>query len=325
MKKRQIKTGVVHPPVCLKGRPGACKRCAEPARLLLESYKREGTINHIEGKNLPSKRAIATLSTDLLRLLFPGFYDEKLMHASEFEREIPVLLHSVCRRLGEEIEKSLRFMPECPVVKNLPPLANAIAAQFLRSLPNVREVLRTDAEAAFQGDPAAFSSDEVILAYPFMEAVAIQRMAHMLYVRRVPLVPRMMTEWAHSRTGIDIHPGAEIGDHFYIDHGTGTVIGETVRIGNYVKLYQNVGLVARSLSGGHALAGKRRHPTLEDRVTIYSGVTIMGGDTVVGAESTVGAGVFLDHSVPANSLVVSEQARILVLPKNSHSAADYQI
>jgi serine O-acetyltransferase len=185
-------------------------------------------------------------------------------------------------------------------------------------------VLQTDVEAAFQGDPASVATDEIILAYPFVEAVAVQRLAHILYGKGVPLVPRIMTEWAHSRTGIDIHPGAEIGSHFYIDHGTGTVIGETSRIGSRVKIYQGVGLIARSLSGGRALHGKRRHPTLEDGVTVYSGATIMGGDTVVGAGSTIGAGVFLNRSVPANSLVLNEEARIIVLQKRS-DLADYQI
>jgi len=206
----------------------------------------------------------------------------------------------------------------------VPGLAGAITAEFLSAIPAVREVLQTDVEAAFQGDPASVATDEVILAYPFVEAVAVQRLAHILYAKGVPLVPRIMTEYAHSRTGIDIHPGAEIGAHFYIDHGTGTVIGETSRIGSHVKIYQSVGLIARSLSGGRALHGKRRHPTLEDHVTVYAGATIMGGDTVVGAGSTIGASVFLNRSVPANSLVINEEARIIVLPKRS-DLADYQI
>jgi serine O-acetyltransferase len=233
-------------------------------------------------------------------------------------------MHSVCQRLRDEITKSLRCSPSCPALPAVPALAGVITAEFLRSLPGVREVLQTDVEAAFQGDPASVATDEIILAYPFVEAVAVQRMAHILYAKGVPLVPRIMTEYAHSRTGIDIHPGAEIGSHFYIDHGTGTVIGETSRIGSHVKIYQSVGLIARSLSGGRALHGKRRHPTLEDHVTVYAGATIMGGDTVVGAGSTIGASVFLNRSVPANSLVINEEARIIVLPKRS-DLADYQI
>jgi len=306
------------------GQPRPCVRCAQPAAALIESYRRVGSINHLEGKNLPSKRVVSLITRDLLRLLFPGFFDEHLPHADELEGQVAGLLHSVCQRLRDEITKSLRCSPSCPALPAVPALAGVITAEFLRALPGVREVLQTDVEAAFQGDPASVAIDEIILAYPFVEAVAVQRMAHILYAKGVPLVPRIMTEYAHSRTGIDIHPGAEIGAHFYIDHGTGTVIGETSRIGSHVKIYQSVGLIARSLSGGRALHGKRRHPTLEDHVTVYAGATIMGGDTVVGAGSTIGASVFLNRSVPANSLVINEEARIIVLPKRS-DLADYQI
>jgi serine O-acetyltransferase len=291
----------------------------------MDSYRRVGSINHLEGKNLPSKRAVGTIARDLLRLLFPGFFDERLPHADELEGEVAALLHSVCERLRAEITKSLRCSPSCPALPEVPALAGALTAEFLRALPGVREVLQTDVEAAFQGDPASVAIDEIILAYPFVEAVAVQRLAHILYVKGVPLVPRIMTEWAHGRTGIDIHPGAEIGARFYIDHGTGTVIGETSRIGENVKLYQSVGLVARSLSGGRALHGKKRHPTLEDNVTVYAGATIIGGDTVVGAGSTIGASVFLNRSVPANSIVLNEEARIVVLPKGAGLAGDFQI
>jgi serine O-acetyltransferase len=306
--------------------PGvSCVRCTGPAELLLESYRRVGNINHLEGKNLPSKRAVAGIARDLVRLLFPGFFEERLPHADEVEGEVSLLMHAVCHRLREEIAKSLRCSPSCPAVADLPAIANEVTAEFLREIPEVREILQTDVEAAYQGDPAAFAVDEVILAYPFVEAVAVQRLAHRLYRKGVPLVPRIMTEWAHGRTGIDIHPGAEIGSHFYIDHGTGTVIGETTRIGDHVKLYQSVGLVARSLSGGRALFGRKRHPTLEDRVTVYAGATIMGGDTVVGAGSTIGASVFLGRSVPANSIVINEEARIVVLPKGAGIPGDFQI
>ena len=145
---------------------------------------------------------------------------------------------------------------------------------------------------AYEGDPAATTYEEIILAYPSLEAIAIYRMAHLLY-GKVPLIPRIMTEWAHSRTGIDIHPGAQIGSHFFIDHGTGVVVGETTQIGSHVKLYQGVSFIARSLGAGQALRGKKRHPTIEDGVCIYAGTTIMGGDTVIGANSTIGANVFL--------------------------------
>jgi len=309
---------------CRGPTPELCRRCAEPAHLLLDSYRRIGVINDLEGKNLPSKRVVGGIARDLLRLLFPGFFDERLPRADELEEQLRGLLHSVCQRLRVEITKSLRCSPSCPALPEVPALAGELTEEFLGALPGVRELLQTDVEAAFQGDPAANATDEIVLAYPFVEAVATQRMAHLLYRKGVPLVPRIMTEWAHARTGIDIHPGAEIGSHFYIDHGTGTVIGETSRIGSRVKLYQSVGLVARSLSGGRALHGTRRHPTLEDRVTVYAGATIMGGDTVVGAGSTIGASVFLNRSVPANSLVINEEARIIVLPKRP-GADDWQI
>ncbi len=304
---------------------GECRACSGPAELLLRSYEEVGGINHLEGKNLPSKRMVADIAGDLLRLLFPGFFGEHQPHAEDLPREIPALLHSVCHRLQREIGRSLRCGPlERLSGGGCEPLALEVTARFLRSLPAIREILQTDVEAAFGGDPASAYKDEIILAYPFVEAIAVQRMANVLYREGIPLVPRMMTEWAHGRTGLDLHPGAQIGHHFFVDHCTGTVVGETSRIGNHVKLYQGVGLVARSLSGGRKLVGTRRHPTLEDRVTVYAGATIMGGDTVVGAGSTIGASVFLTHSVPPNSLVVNEKARIVVLPKDA-AALDYQI
>jgi serine O-acetyltransferase len=197
-------------------------------------------------------------------------------------------------KLNVEVRRSLRLRDGNG---NHHEEAMKLVCDFLVRLPTVRELLQTDVKAAFEGDPAARSSEEIILAYPGLEAIAIQRSAHLLYKAGVPLLPRMMTEWAHGRTGIDIHPGAEIGAHFFIDHGTGVVIGETCSIGEYVKLYQGVGLVARSLSAGQALAGVKRHPTIEDHVTIYAGATIVGGDTIIGARSTIGANVFLMESV----------------------------
>ena len=185
-----------------------------------------------------------------------------------------------------------------------------MTVEFLASLPRIRELLQTDTEAAYNGDPAALSKEEVIVAYPFIEAIAVQRLAHELYLKNIPLIPRIMTEWAHTRTGMDLHPGAQIGSHFFVDHCTGTVVGETTIIGSHVKMYQGVGLVAKSLAAGQQLRGQKRHPTIEDRVTIYAGATIMGGDTVVGEGSTIGANVFLTTSVPPHSLVVQEEANV---------------
>ncbi len=295
---------------------------------LMASYVSAGGINHVDGKNLPSKRAIAGITADLLRLLFPGFFDEQLIHSSEIEGVTAELLDSVLGRLESEIGKSLEYCPPAGIQDgDIPLMARTLTLKFLGNLPRVREMLRTDTEAAYNGDPAASSMDEVIVAYPFIEAISVQRLAHELYLDGVPLIPRIMTEWAHARTGMDLHPGARIGTHFFVDHCTGTVVGETAIIGNHVKMYQGVGLVAKSLAAGQALRGRKRHPTIEDRVTIYAGATIIGGDTVVGAGSTIGASVSLTASVPANSLVVLEAANVRVIQKQSREnyVTDYQI
>jgi serine O-acetyltransferase len=301
---------------------------AQLAERLMESYARAGGINHVDGKNLPSKRAIAGITVDLLRLLFPGFFDETPIHSSDIDAITIALLGTVLERLENEIGKSLEYaQPAGFEHLDLSDMAHTLTLKFLGSLPRVRELLQTDAEAAYNGDPAAFSKDEVIVAYPFIEAIAVQRLAHELYLDNIPLIPRIMTEWAHARTGMDLHPGATIGTHFFVDHCTGTVVGETTVIGNHVKMYQGVGLVARSLAAGQALRGQKRHPTIEDRVTVYAGATIMGGDTVIGEGSTIGASVFLTTSVPPNSLVVLEATNVRIIPKISRDsyALDYQI
>jgi serine O-acetyltransferase len=198
--------------------------------------------------------------------------------------------------------------------------AEEVLTRFLSELPLVRRVLWTDIDAAYEGDPAARSYEEIILAYPALEAIAIYRLAHLLY-DKVPLIPRIMTEWAHSRTGIDIHPGAQIGSNFFIDHGTGVVIGETTEIGARVKLYHAVTLGARSFQKdehGKIKKGGKRHPTVEDDVTIYPGSTILGGETVIGARSTIGGNVFLTQSVPPDSLVYYEEKQLRIVPKRKN-------
>jgi serine O-acetyltransferase len=295
---------------------------------LIASYARIGGINHLDGVNLPSKSAIAQITLDLLRLLFPGFFDEKSIHSSEIKMETANLMDSVQGRLEDEVYKSFQYSPSTVIGNHdLRAAAHDLTLAFLSRLPRVREVLQTDAEAAYSGDPAALSKEEVIVAYPFIEAIAVQRMAHELYLERLPLIPRIMTEWAHSRTGMDLHPGAQIGSHFFVDHCTGTVIGETATLGDHVKLYQGVGLVARSLAGGQSLKGQKRHPTVEDNVTIYANATIVGGETVIGEGSTIGANVFLMHSVPPNSLVLAEEVNVKVLRKQprDRGKADFQI
>ncbi len=294
---------------------------------LVASYAKVGGINHLDGKNLPSKHAIAAITHDLLRLLFPGFFDEKLIHSSEIKVETASLLDAVIGPMEDEIRKGLEYNPP-PEYKrsNLRSVAHSLTLEFVDSLPNVRELLQTDMEAAYKGDPAALSKEEVIVAYPFVEAIAVQRLAHELYLKNIPLIPRIMTEWAHGVTGMDLHPGAQIGTHFFVDHCTGTVVGETTNIGDHVKMYQGVGLVAKSLAAGQQLRGQKRHPTIEDHVTIYAGATIMGGDTVVGEYSTIGANVFLTTSVPPHSLVVQEDANVKVTKKaRQKTAVEFQI
>ena len=295
---------------------------------LIASYARVGGINHLDGTNLPSKTAIASITVDLLRLLFPGFFDEQTIHSSELKVEMTNLVDSVAGRLEDEVYKSLQYhAPEGRSGREMRPLADEIVTDFLRGLPALREILATDVEAAYAGDPAAKAREEIIVAYPFIETIAVQRMAHQLYRKDVALIPRIMTEWAHSRTGMDLHPGAQIGTHFFIDHGTGTVVGETCVIGHHVKVYHGVTLGAKSTARVEELRNNKRHPTIEDHVTIYPGATILGGETVIGAGSTIGGNVFLVNSVPPNSLVLAEEVNVKVLNKSDRKQEkhDFQI
>jgi len=294
---------------------------------LVASYARLGGINHLDGKNLPSKRAVTAITQDLLRLLFPGFFDEKLIHSSEIKTKTAALLDSVLGKLEDEIRKSLEYQtPKGLPKKEITRAAHGLTVEFLGKLPAIREILKTDVTAAFDGDPAALSREEILVAYPFVEAIAVQRLAHELFAKEVPLIPRIMTEWAHWRSGMEIHPGAKIGTHFFVDHCTGTVVGETAVIGNHVKMYHGVTLGAKSTAAGQLLRGKKRHPTIEDRVTIYPGATILGGETVIGAGSTIGGNVFIMASVQPNSLVIYDGLDMRVLNKADKSTAvDFQI
>lgn len=292
---------------------------------LIVSYAKLGGINHLDGKNLPSKTVIAGITCDLLRLLYPGFFDEMTIHSSQLKVEMVSLVDAVQGRLEDEIAKSLEYDPPPGVERNqIRAVSQQMTMDFLQGLPRIRELLRTDAEAAYDGDPAAKSHEEIILAYPFMETIAVQRMAHELYQKKISLLPRIMTEWAHSRTGLDIHPGATIGSHFFVDHCTGTVIGETCRIGNRVKLYHGVTLGAKSTSGGQELRDRKRHPTIEDNVTIYPGATILGGETVIGEGSTIGGNVWLTTSVPPDSLVTFEGLTMKVIEKRSRVSGNQE-
>ena len=287
---------------------------------LIASYAKVGGINHLDGGNLPSKFAIASITTDLLRLLLPGFFDEKPIQTSELKVEISMLMDSVSGRLEDELAKSIEYKPPGNIPSDRPrQLAREITIEFLSTFPEIRKLLKTDVEAAYAGDPAAISHEEVVVAYPFIETIAVQRMAHQLYQRDVTLIPRIMSEWAHSRSGIDLHPGAKIGSHFFIDHGTGTVVGETTIIGNNVKIYHGVTLGAKSTSRVEELRGSKRHPTIENGVTIYPGATILGGETVIGSNSTIGGNVFLIHSVPSNSLAIAEDISVKITSKASET------
>lgn len=295
---------------------------------LIVSYAKVGGINHLDGKNLPSKTAIASITVDLLRLLFPGFFDDRTIHSSELKVEMVSLMDSVLERLEDEIYKSLEYStPEGLAKKDLRKAAQETTLELLASLPRLREVLKTDVDAAYNGDPAALSHEEIIVAYPFVETIAVQRVAHELYKKRIALIPRIMTEWAHARTGMDLHPGAQIGSHFFVDHCTGTVVGETCVIGSHVKVYHGVTLGAKSTSDVDNLRGRKRHPTIEDRVTIYPGATILGGETTIGEGSTIGGNVFLTVSVPPHSLVVFEGVTVKVMSKREREAValDFQV
>ena len=283
---------------------------------LLDSYDKIGGLNHNDSVNLPSKRAVGQICEDLLQILFPGFHDDDAVEPEALPALTRARLVSLARRLEEQVRRGVRVgNPRKPTGRTPP-----IIKKFLETLPAVRELLRTDIEAAFLGDPSTLHRDEVLLSYPCIEAIAIQRLAHVLHTAGAPIVPRMMTEWAHGRTGIDIHPGARLGRYFFIDHGTGVVIGETCRLGDHVKLYHGVTLGARSIAkddDGHAVKSIKRHPDVEDHVTIYPNTTILGGDTVIGARSTIGANVFLLHSLPPDSLVIYEEKQVVIRDKNA--------
>lgn len=281
---------------------------------LLASYENDGGINHLDGVNLPSQASANEISRECMHLLFPGYFEESRLE----KRDVPALVESLLAKIGGrlevEIEKSLRF------ARDPDPGARSrqIALDALAKLPELRRVIRTDVEAAYLGDPAALSYEEIILAYPCVLAISLQRFANVLYGLKVPLLPRMITEFAHERTGIDIHPGAQIGSHFFIDHGTGVVIGESATIGSHVKLYQGVTLGAKSFetdTKGNPVKGVKRHPDIGDNVTIYAHATILGGDTRIGANSVVGGNVWLLESIPANSIAYFQASDLVIRPR----------
>ena len=285
---------------------------------LLLSYQEVGGINRIDTANLPSRPGIASICEDLLQILFPGFLETEAIESENLDKDTSELLETIFFSLNKEINRSLRLLGD---EESQSKDSIELASNFLSELPKIRSLLRTDVEAAYEGDPAAQSFEEIILAYPSLEAIAVQRMAHVLYNLGIPLIPRMMTEWVHSKTGIDIHPGATIGSHFFIDHGTGVVIGETCEIGSHVKLYHGVTLGARSFqkdNAGNPIKGIKRHPNVEDYVVVYPGATILGGETVIGARSTIGANAFIMNSIDEDSLVALSDVEHEIKDKRIH-------
>lgn len=289
-------------------------------KALLASYDQTGGINHLDGKNLPSQDSVNTLARDVMHLLFPGFFETHAMTLEEIPGWVGKMLVRIETALAAETVKCLAFAGE-PEPKGR---AAILVREALARVPIIREVIQTDVAAAYAGDPAARSVEEIILAYPCVLAISLQRFANALYQLGIPLLPRMITEFAHERTGIDIHPGAQIGPHFFIDHGTGVVIGETARIGSHVKIYQGVTLGAKSFetdSSGAPVKGVKRHPDIGDHVTIYAHATILGGDTVIGAHSVVGANVWLMEAIPPHSIAYYKDTNLVVRPRKRNEDA----
>jgi len=284
---------------------------ASLVKSMVSSYQAEPSISHISPARLPSRDAVIEIIRLLRELLFPGYFGKQDLNADALEFHVGDSLSTLRDRLYEQIRSALRHQAiRCETAENVcagpedvDARAEEAVREFMNALPRLRRVLATDVQAAFDGDPAATSMDEIIFSYPGLFAILVHRAAHELYRLKIPMLPRMLSEHAHSRTGVDIHPGANVGESFFIDHGTGIVIGETVIIGRNVKIYQGVTLGALSTRGGQALKGVKRHPTLEDGVTVYSGASVLGGDTVIGEGAVINGNAFVTQSVPPHTRV----------------------
>ena len=293
---------------------------------LLADYGKGRDIDKMAVFNQPDREAVILIVKKLLRLVFPGYYRDQVYKSYNLQGNLTVLIEDVLYNLSKQIEIVLKYnavcslLPDCMSDQLLSPedeakfkeQAYCLALTFCNRIPQIREYVETDLQASFQGDPAAFNKDDIILSYPGLKATTINRIAHELFLLNVPLIPRMMTEYAHSLTGIDIHPGATIGKYFFIDHGTGVVVGSTTKIGDHVKVYQGVTLGALSTAAGQALHGVKRHPTIEDNVTIYSGASILGGNTVIGEGSVIGSNAFITKSVPADTRVTIKNQELVM-------------
>jgi len=287
------------------------KWTVETAERVLEhicaTYQDDQGINHIDGMNMPQRDAILQILETILEVLFPGYSGKHVCRREGLRFVIGNHLEYIYRALVEQIERALAYecRIECCDSCDCQRLAEESVVELLSCLPKIRETLKTDVLAALDGDPATKSTDEIVIAYPGLKAIAIQRIAHELYRADIPLIPRVMGEYAHTLTGIDIHPGATIGKSFFIDHGTGVVIGETAVIGDHVKIYQGVTLGALSFpknEQGELIKGAKRHPNIEDKVTIYAGATILG-DITIGAGSVIGGNVWITESLPPGTKV----------------------
>ncbi len=281
------------------------KEIQELSTEILKSYEKKSIINPEKLFEQPDRTAVNDILDKLVKIIFPAFFREKEYRFYNINTRLNVLIEDVYYNLNKQIPIALRqnMDNDKKTDEEICAESKKITSEFLSRIPKVRDLVETDVQASFDGDPAAFNTNEIILCYPGLRAIAISRLAHELFLLGVPLIPRMWTEYAHSRTGIDIHPGASIGKYFCIDHGTGIVIGETTIIGDYVKVYQGVTIGALSTRGGQSLKGTKRHPTIEDRVTIYAGASILGGETVIGHDTVIGSNAFITASVGPNEKV----------------------
>jgi serine O-acetyltransferase len=291
---------------------------------IMANYQTFGGMDHLEGKDLPSKKVVIEVLEDLFTILFPGYLGKAEITKANIKYHLGTTLTSVYTRLTGEVEKSLKYIcrkiSECPqdVCKKR---ADVVVKELLEQIPEIRAKLSGDIEAAYDGDPAAVSAEEVILSYPCVLAITTYRISHELYLRGVPLIPRIMSEHMHSLTGIDIHPGAKIGKNFFIDHGTGVVIGETAEIGDNVKIYQGVTLGALSFpkdEKGHIIKGRKRHPTVGNNVVIYSGATLLGPDAVIGDNVVIGGNVWITSPVEQGTKITRGPVELKYKKEKNH-------
>lgn len=294
---------------------------------IVATYTPEDAINHLGHCALPSYTGVAEILTNLKDVLYPGYRGKRGLHSGNIGYHVGGLIDTLHDQLTTEIARALRHEDrvqenhsDCESDIDFEAKGQVMAVELLKRIPALRQTLATDVQAAYDGDPACNTTDEVVFCYPGFAAITVFRIAHELVKLQVPFIPRMMTEWAHIQTGIDIHPGATIGEYFFIDHGTGVVIGETCEIGEHVKLYQGVTLGALSFptdADGHLIRGSKRHPTIEDHVVVYANATILGGRTVIGHHSVIGSSVWITKSVSPNTTVLLESPQLKVRGGNS--------